>query len=217
MARMTKQSQLDKQVDALAQLEPRFGAALEAAGRPSMRPARQGFPALMEIITGQQLSVASAKAIWARIEAAIDPMTPEKTLTFSDEEFRVMGMSGQKIRYSRHLAETILGGQLSLETLCDAPVDQAISQLTAVKGIGSWTAEIYLLFCERHADVFPAGDLALQAAAQHLFDLGERPAEKPMAEMATAWAPYRGAASLTLWTYYRHIKNMPPATGMEKI
>ena len=214
---MTKQSQLDNQVDALAKLEPRFGAALEAAGRPSMRPARQGFPALMEIITEQQLSVASAKAIWARIEAGIAPMTPEKTLTFSDEEFRAMGMSGQKIRYSRHLAEMILGGQLDLGTLCDAPVDQAIARLTAVKGIGSWTAEIYLLFCERHADVFPAGDLALQVAAHHLFDLDQRPAEKPMAEMAKAWAPYRGAASLTLWTYYRHIKNMPPATGMEKV
>ncbi len=217
MNRMTRQSQLDKQVDALAAHEPRFAVAVEAAGRPGLRPSLTGFPALMQIITEQQLSIASAKAIWTRIEAAIDPMTPENTLQFSDEELRAMGMSGQKMRYSRDLAGAVLDGRLDLKGICEAPVDQAIKNLTAVKGIGSWTAEIYLLFCERHADIFPAGDLALQVAAHNLFELEERPAEKAMVELAAAWSPWRGAASLTLWTYYRHIKNMPAATGMEKV
>ncbi|MDX5362130.1 MAG: DNA-3-methyladenine glycosylase 2 family protein [Alphaproteobacteria bacterium] len=207
---------LARAVADLAARDAHLARAVEVAGPPRLRAQPQGFPALLRIITEQQLSVASAKAIWARIEAGLAPLTPETLLARDEAALRAMGFSGQKVRYARDLAEALVAGRLDLDALHHAEEEEAVAALTAVKGIGRWTAEVYLLFGLRRADVLPAGDLALQAGLQSLHGLDARPAEADLREIAEAWRPWRGAAALTLWTYYRHVKGLPPAAPDDK-
>lgn len=185
----------------LAAKDTRFAKALDASGPLPLRRRKDGFREILNAITSQQLSVASANAIWARMEAA-GMCEAEAILNASDETLRACGFSRQKITYARDLAVA----DLDYVGLRDLPSEDVISQLVAIRGIGPWTAEIYTMFSLGHADVFAPGDLALQEAARMLFDLDERPTEKALREMAKDWTPWRAVAARLLWAYYRVMK-----------
>ncbi|MEM7500075.1 MAG: DNA-3-methyladenine glycosylase 2 family protein [Pseudomonadota bacterium] len=182
---------------ALAALEPRFGVALEVVGEVPLRRRPAGFDALLRAICSQQLSVASANAVWAKLEAA-GATEPGTIRTLGHDGLKGCGLSRQKAAYAIALAEA----ELDLDALAHMPEEEAVAALTAIKGIGAWTAEVYLMFALGRADVFAPGDLALQEAARSLFALPERPREKPFREMATAWSPWRAVAARVLWAYY---------------
>lgn len=186
----------------LAAAEPRFALVLRETGPLPLRRRDAGFPALLSAIVSQQVSVASAKAIWARLEAA--GLTGRAAMAAaSDDDLRAAGLSRQKARYGRALAQSAVDFE-ALEALPDAEV---VRELVAVPGIGVWTAEIYAMFALGRADVFAPGDLALQEAARLLFDLPERPGEKALRAMAEAWSPWRSVAARALWAYYHVMKN----------
>lgn len=182
--------------------DPRFGPALAATGPLPLRLRPDGFAQLLSAIMSQQVSVASANAIWGRLKEA--RLTgPRKIMWASDDELRACGLSRQKIRYSRALAEA----RIDFKALRDLPSDQVIRILTEVPGIGAWTAEVYAMFSLGRADVFAPGDLALQEAARILFDMGKRPSEKELRQMAEDWSPWRSVAARALWAYYRVAKD----------
>lgn len=181
----------------LARREPRFAAALAETGPLPLRRREDGFAALLSAIVSQQVSVAAAAAIWARLEAA-GLTAPAPIAGAADEALRACGLSRQKIRYARALA----GAGIGFEGLRDAPTAEVVRTLVAVPGIGVWTAEIYAMFSLGRADVFAPGDLALKESARILFDLPERPREKALREMAAAWTPWRAVAARLLWSYY---------------
>jgi DNA-3-methyladenine glycosylase II len=185
----------------LSRHEPRFAHALTLTGPLPLRRHADGFSALLDAIVGQQVSVASANAIWARLEAA--GLTDQAVMAAaSDEVLRAVGLSRQKARYGRALAQA----GIDFAALRSRPDDEVIATLVAVPGIGLWTAEIYAMFALGRADVFAPGDLALQEAARLLFDLPERPAERAFRKMAEAWSPWRAVAARALWAYYRVAK-----------
>ena len=188
--------------DWLARAEPRFAHALTLVGPLPLRRQPDGFAALLDAIVGQQVSVASADAIWLRMEAA--GLTDRATLAMaSDEACRAVGLSRQKARYGRALAESAI----DFDALRGLPDAQVVEVLTDVPGIGMWTAEIYAMFALGRADVFAPGDLALQEAARVLFDLPDRPKERALRAMAEAWSPWRSVAATLLWAYYRVAKS----------
>ena len=186
----------------LAAAEPRFGFALSQVGPLPLRRQPDGFTALLDAIVGQQVSIASADAIWRRMEAA-GLVEMAAVAAASDEALRAAGLSRQKARYARALA---LSG-IDFDGLRGLPDAQVVQVLTAVPGIGLWTAEIYAMFALGRADVFAPGDLALQEAARVLFDLAERPKERDLRAMAVAWSPWRSVAARILWAYYRVAKS----------
>jgi len=186
----------------LAAADPRLAAALEATGPLPLRRRPDGFAQLLSAIVSQQVSVAAANAIWARMRAA--RLTgPHKILWASDEELRSVGLSRQKIRYARALA----GARIDFRGLRDASTEEVIATLTEVPGIGVWTAEIYAMFSLGRADVFAPGDLALQEAARLIYDLPERPRERALRELSLAWSPWRAVAARLMWAYYRVAKD----------
>jgi len=185
----------------LAKSEPRFAKALEMTGTLPLRRRPDGFAQLLSAIVSQQVSVAAASAIWGRLRDA--RLTgPRKIQWASDEALRAAGLSRQKIRYARALAEA----RINYAALRDAPSDAVIATLTEVPGIGVWTAEIYAMFSLGRADVFAPGDLALQEAARILFELTERPSERALRQMADNWSPWRAVAARLLWAYYKTAK-----------
>lgn len=197
---------IERGIAALNAVDPRFAAFIAAAGLPPLRRREGGFRGLMHIVTGQQLSTASAAAIWARMEDRLDPMTPEHLAGLDDETLRAAGVSRPKVRTIRALSEAFLTGSLEphlLETLDDEEVHD---RLTAIKGIGRWTADLYLLTCLGRSDAWPVGDLALQVAVQHAFALEDRPDASAMQEMGAPWRPWRAVAARVLWSYYRVMK-----------
>jgi DNA-3-methyladenine glycosylase II len=186
----------------LARAEPRFAHALTLVGPLPLRRQPDGFAALLDAIVGQQVSVASADAIWRRMEAA--GLTDRAALAVaSDEACRAVGLSRQKARYGRALAASAI----DFDALRGLPDAQVVEVLTEVPGIGTWTAEIYAMFALGRADVFAPGDLALQEAARVLFDLPDRPKERALRAMAEAWSPWRSVAATLLWAYYRVAKS----------
>lgn len=187
--------------DWLAAREERFARALALTGPLPLRRGKAGFGALLSAIVSQQVSVASANAIWARMQAA-GLCDAERMAVASAEELRAVGLSRQKARYGQALA----AAGIDFDALGDAPDDQVIAVLTAVPGIGRWTAEIYAMFALGRADVFAPGDLALQEAAKVLFGLDARPSERAMRAMAEDWSPWRAVAARLLWAYYRVAK-----------
>lgn len=191
-------------MDALAAADPDIAEAYARCGLPPVRGSEPGFAGLIRMIAGQQVSVQSARAIIERLEARADPLTAEVFLTLGEDDLRAVGFSRPKMAYGRLLAEAIAGGGLDVDGLAALDDDAAIAALTAVKGIGRWTAEIYLLFALRRPDVWPVGDLALCVAAQHLKKLAQRPDAKAMAALGEAWRPHRSAAARFLWHLYRH-------------
>lgn len=190
---------------ALALAEPRFAAALEAAGPPPLRRRPGGFDALLQIITEQQVSVAAGRAIFGKLQQA-GATTPEAVLDRDVEALRALGLSRPKARTAHAAAEAVLSGALCFERQRLSPVEDAMAEMTALKGVGPWTAEIYQLFCVGRADMLPAADLALQEAARALLTLEERPSAKAFAEIGAAWSPWRSVAARILWSYYRVLK-----------
>ena len=189
-------------VEALASREPAFAKVVEKHGIPEPRTSNRGAETLLRTIVGQQVSVAAARSMWAKLEAAFgSPPDLKKLLKASEEDLRAAGMSRQKSGYIRSLAELVLSGELDLENL-PADDEEAIALLTKIKGIGRWSAEIYLLFAEGRHDVFPAGDLAVLIEIGRLMGLPDKPTEKQLRELAEAWRPYRGAAAVLAWHSY---------------
>lgn len=186
----------------LAAVEPRFATALDTVGTLPLRRRKDGFAALVDAIVSQQVSVAAADAIYGRLKDA-NLIGPRKIMWARDEDLRACGLSRQKIRYVRALAEA----RIDFMALRSAPTEQVITELTAVPGIGVWTAEIYAMFSLGHADVFAPGDLALQESARILFDLDERPREKAFRTLAEPWSPWRSVAARLLWAYYHVAKD----------
>ena len=179
--------------------EPRFAHALAMTGPWPLRRTRDGFDRLLHAIVGQQVSTASAAAIWERLEHA--GLTRAEAVLASDEEsLRGLGLSRQKARYAKALAEA----GLDFAALRDLPSEEVMATLVAVPGIGRWTAEVYAMFALGRADVFAAGDLALQEGARRLFGLDARPSERALRSMALAWSPWRAVAARGLWAYYAH-------------
>lgn len=194
--------QLRASLDAIAEREPAFAEAIARVGYPEPRIREPGYETLLRTIVGQQVSVAAANAIWRKLEAAVgDPKQPANLANASDEVLRGAGMSRQKGSYAKSLAEEVTSGRLDLLHLPEDD-EEAIAQLTRVKGIGRWSAEIYLLFAEGREDIWPAGDLAVQIECGHLLGHEERPKEKAVREMAEAWRPHRGAAAIFAWHHY---------------
>ena len=195
--------------DALARLvaaDPRLAALLQVAGRPPLRRRAGGFEGLASIVISQQLSVASAAAVWGRLSAALDPFHHGAVRRARTRTLQRAGLSAAKIRTLKAVATAIDKGTIDLDGLTRVDADEAHALLTALHGIGPWTADIYLLTCLGHADAWPAGDLALQEAARIAFALAARPTTKEMGPIAEAWRPWRGVAARLLWTYYRAIK-----------
>ena len=186
----------------LAEIEPRFADALKLTGELPLRLRADGFEALLDAIVSQQISVAAARSVWRRLEEA-RLIAPGDVIAATEDDLRGCGLSRPKIRYAKSLAES----GLDYAALRKTPTDIVIAQLIKIKGIGRWTAEIYAMFSLGRADVFAAGDLALQEAAKVLFDLPVRPKEKAFNKMAEAWTPWRSVAARILWAYYRVAKN----------
>ena len=199
---------IDEALAALHLLDPEVIALLhETGGRPPLRLRAPGFEGLAWIIVSQQVSVASADAIAARVKAGVVPLEARRVLELSEAELRGCGLSGPKLRTLQALSAAIAGGGLALDALAALPPEDAHARLTAVKGIGPWTADIFLLVCLGHADAWPAGDLALQEAARLALKLQQRPDAKAMQKIGDRWRPWRGVAARLLWSYYRVVKN----------
>ncbi|MDB5690758.1 MAG: glycosylase [Sphingomonas bacterium] len=187
---------------ALAAIEPAFARGLAAAGHPPPRQRARGHETLLRTIVGQQVSVASADAMWRRLVAA-GLTVPDAIAAASDEALRAAGLSRQKGGYARHLSEQVTSGAIELSALPEDD-EAAIAALTRIKGIGRWSAEIYLLFAEGRGDIWPAGDLAVQIEIGILLGLEARPSEKLTRTLAEPWRPYRGAAAVFAWHHYGH-------------
>lgn len=179
----------------------------DATGLPPLRRREPGFEGLARIIVGQQLSVASANAIWLRCEAAIRPMRAEMIASLDDDALRAAGLSRPKIRTLRAISEAVLHQGLELEALTHVGDADVHAALTAVSGIGPWTADIFLLACLGRPDAFAAGDLALQIAAQYAFELDQRPTAQELLERAETWRPWRSVSARLLWSYYKVVKD----------
>ncbi|AMJ62098.1 DNA-3-methyladenine glycosylase family protein [Bosea sp. PAMC 26642] len=206
MTLITCDADLKEGMAALLALHPHWAAIIDRVGLPPLRRRADGFEGLAAIIVAQQLSVASARAVWARVATVFDPLTPERILAASDDDMRLSGLSRPKQRTLQALATALLNGALDLDTLADAPADAVHAKMTAISGIGPWTADIYLLFCLGHRDAFAAGDLAIQEAARQAFGLAAKPKAAELLALAEAWRPWRGVAARLLWAYYAAIK-----------
>jgi len=193
---------LNTSIDALCEIEPGFARAVEQIGYPEPRVRARGYETLLRTIVAQQVSTAAAASVWNRLEALLGAGCPPEALIAQEfESLRACGLSRQKQGYARSLAELVVSGALDLHHL---PVDdeEAIALLVQVKGIGRWSAEIYLLFAEGRPDIWPAGDLAVQIGIGQMLGLDERPGEKLLRARAEDWRPHRSAAALFAWHHY---------------
>ena len=198
---ITSQECISEGLAALAKLEPKFKQIIKTIEEIPLRRTSEGFDRLLSTIVSQQLSVAAADAIWNKIElAGLNKI--QKIRKVSDQELRDVGLSKQKIKYVRSLANA----NINYRSLRTMPTSQVVNELTQVSGIGNWTAEIYAMFSLGRADVFAPGDLALQEATRILFNLPERPSEKDLRSMAKDWSPWQAVAARLLWSYYNHQK-----------
>lgn len=194
--------QIVEGLDAIAAKEPRMAEALAAVGYPEPRIRERGYRTMLRTIVGQQVSVAAAASVWAKLEAELGKdMASAELLARDFDTLRACGLSRQKQGYARSLCELVEAGEVDFGEL-PADDEAAIAQLTTIKGIGRWSAEIYLLFAEGRPDVFPAGDLAVQEGMARILGLKARPAEKEARELAEPWRPHRGAAAIFTWHYY---------------
>ena len=191
-------------LDALAAREPGFARALDLAGYPEPRIRQRGYATLLRTIVGQQVSVAAAASVWSRLEALLGQGLPPDALLEADfDALRGCGLSRQKQGYARSLCELVVAGALDLENLPEDD-EAAIADLVRIKGIGRWSAEIYLLFAEGRPDIWPAGDLAVQAGLHRILGLDARPSEKETRELAENWRPHRGSAAIFTWHCYNN-------------
>ncbi|EQB07848.1 HhH-GPD [Sphingobium quisquiliarum P25] len=199
---VTTVERLRESLDAIAALEPGFAAAIGRVGYPLPRMREPGYETLLRTIVGQQVSVAAAAAVWRKLEAELgEGCAPDILLSRDFEALRSCGLSRQKQGYARSLAELVTSGAIDLHALPQED-EEAIALLTRIKGIGRWSAEIYLLFAEGRPDIWPAGDLAVQVEVGRILGLPERPSERQTREVAERWRPHRGAAAIMAWHHY---------------
>ena len=194
--------QLHAALDILAGSEPRFAAAIDRAGYPPPRIRPRGYATLLRTIVGQQVSTKAAESVWRKLEGIVGSLDdPGNIVRASDEQLREAGLSRQKASYARSLADEVTTGRLDLDNL-PADDEAAIAALVSIKGIGRWSAEVYLLFAEGRADIWPAGDLAVQIEVGRILGHEARPSEKLTRELAEPWRPHRGAAAIFAWHHY---------------
>jgi DNA-3-methyladenine glycosylase II len=208
--RIDTESDIETGLSALLAADPRLEPVAARAGRLPLRRRPGGFVGLASIVVSQQLSTASANAIWGRLAAAYDPFTPLALIRARATRLAAIGLSAPKIRALKEIAKAIASGRLDCDALADLPAEAAHPALCAVHGIGPWTADIYLLICLGHPDAWPAGDLALQEAVRLAFALPARPSAKETVVLADPWRPWRGVAARLLWAYYRAVKQRDP-------
>jgi DNA-3-methyladenine glycosylase II len=196
--------QLTQGLDRVAASDPAIARALEIAGYPEPRIRQRGYTTLLRTIVGQQVSVAAAASVWNKLEAALGPgCAPDALIAADFDALRACGLSRQKQGYARSLAELVVSGALDLENL-PSEDEAAIAELVRIKGIGRWSAEIYLLFAEGRADIWPAGDLAVQVGIGRILGLEARPSEKETRALADRWSPHRGAVAIFTWHSYNN-------------
>lgn len=200
------EADLDSGISHLVAADPRLARVLAVTGRPPLRRREGSFAGLAAIVVSQQLSTASANAIWTRLAAAYDPLDPAAIRRARPQRLKRIGLSSAKIRTLKAIATAITSGELDLAGLGAHDADAAHRFLTSVHGIGPWTADIYLLACLGHSDAWPAGDLALQEAARVALALEQRPTTRQMGPLADPWRPWRAVAARLLWSYYRAVK-----------
>lgn len=210
---LNSQADLEDAIRALLKLDPRLQPVFAVAGMPALRRREPGFVGLAHIVCGQQLSTASASAIWTRLSAAFDPFDHEALRRARADRLGRLGLSAAKIKTLKNLAREISAERLNLDVLAEEDADAAHHTLVSLHGIGPWTADVYLLFCLGHGDAWPAGDLAVQEAVKTGLGLKARPAVKEMASIAEPWRPMRGAAAHLWWSYYRAIKKREGVIG----
>jgi DNA-3-methyladenine glycosylase II len=206
LVRFESQSDLEDAMQALVKQDPRLKPILAQTGMPALRQREPGFAGLAHIVCGQQVSTASAAAIWGRLSAAFDPFDHHAIRKARTDRLGRLGLSGAKIKTLKNIARELTADRLNFDVLANEDVDAAHNALTALHGIGPWTADIYLLFCLGHGDAWPAGDIAVQEAVKVGLSLKARPTPKQMAPLAEPWRPYRGAAAHLWWAYYRVLK-----------
>jgi DNA-3-methyladenine glycosylase II len=203
---LNTQDDLEDAIHALVAQDTRLKPILELTGMPALRQREPGFAGLAHIVCGQQVSTASAAAIWGRLSAAFDPFDHDAIRKARTDRLGRLGLSGAKIKTLKNIARELHLERLNLDVLAEEDADAAHNTLTALHGIGPWTADIYLLFCLGHSDAWPAGDLALQEAARIAFKLRKRPDPAKFTKLAEAWRPWRGVAAHLLWAYYHAVK-----------
>jgi len=215
MLKIATPADIEAGLDALVAADPRLAAVRAVAGEVPLRRSPPGFASLASIVVSQQVSRASADAIFGRLVVLINPLTASGVASAGDEVFRAAGLSRPKVNTLRAIAAAVVAG-LDLDRLCDLPAPEAMAQLTGVSGIGPWTAEVYLLFAAGHPDIFPSRDVALQSAVGHALGHATRPDARALALLAESWAPWRGVACRLFWAYYRGMKGREAATGLQQ-
>src|SRR3954469_20953311 len=213
---LNSQADLEQAIHRLVRQDRRLKPILQRAGMPALRQREPGFAGLAAIVCGQQLSTASAAAIWGRLSAAFDPFDHDALRRARADRLGRLGLSAAKIKTLKSLARELAAERLNLEVLAEEDADAAHATLTRLHGIGPWTADVYLLFCLRHGDAWPAGDLALQEAVRIGLGLQARPTAKQMTPLAEPWRPLRGAAAHLWWAYYKVLKRREGVIGEEK-
>lgn len=197
------QSELNKQLDSVARLDPKIRTVIDEHGYPEPRPRTHGFETMLRIIVSQQLSTKVATVIWGRLAVLCEgEVSTSKVLLVDEDALKACGLSRQKISYAKALAQRIDSGILDPQALIELPTTEVIEALTEIKGYGVWSAEIYAMFALGRADIFPAGDLALQIAIQRLEGLTDKPGEKQAREIASRWSPHQSSVALLMWRYY---------------
>ncbi len=197
--------EISEGLDHLVRLDPHLQPVVEKAGSLELRLAEPGFAGLAHIVVSQMVSRASANAIWGRIVAGTGKVTAENYLAVSSELRAGFGLSGAKALTLEGLAEAVITGEIDLQAVSRIEAPDALAQLTALRGIGPWTAEVYLMFCGGHPDIFPVGDVALRAAVGHALVLENRPEAKWLMQRAEVWAPWRSVAARLFWAYYASV------------
>jgi DNA-3-methyladenine glycosylase II len=212
---LNTQADLDRAIRSLVRRDPRLRPVLKTTGMPPLRRFPAGLPGLARIITGQQLSTTSAAAIWGRVDAAFDLSGHDALSRATIDELRHVGLSAAKTTTLKSIANEIRSGQLDLDALGKLDADSAHARLTALHGVGPWTADVYLLFCLGDADAWPAGDIGIQDGIRGGLHLKARPSTKETTQLAEPWRPLRGAAAHLWWANYRAMKraNSSPAVS----
>jgi DNA-3-methyladenine glycosylase II len=202
---LADEAQLSKALDQLCAIDKKLSAARARIGEPALRRWEPGYLTLIDVIVGQQVSTASANALKRKLREGLKSVAPDTILAADDAQLRACGLSRQKIAYARDLSARVADGRLDFDRLPQMEDEAVIDTLVQVKGIGRWTAEIYLLFALGRVDSWPAADLGLAVGMQHLRGLDERPNEKRLRQLAENWRPWRGAGAHFLWHYYHHL------------
>ena len=206
LRQITSRAEVLQDLQLLVQIDQRLAPVLAAVDDVPLRLRAPGFDGLAHIVVAQLLSVASARAISDRLNTLVSPLSAANFLSVEPQLLLDCGLSKAKLRTLTAVAQAEMQGQLCFTDIGKQDLTKAIAELCEIKGIGPWTAQVYLLFCAGHPDIFPAGDLALQKAVQHALDLADRPSEKQLRDIASAWSPYRGSAARLMWAYYAQLK-----------